>query len=201
MHLHRSGLYFKKDTGSLVHRRRSCSAFFDAVFIRSSARPDCAGSRPLLAAAATAKRKGRVRRSLSIFLCLALAQFTLGRFHSLPLLTGRGYLYPKNFGNRLRARKGNGQFPQVISRSSTPTSSVIYKKYISSPVGSKTRTHYGPVGSGRRTAGRRGGAGLGRTGRRRVDPARRETSLLPSSESKTLSWTSLREHEQTKSYY
>ena len=68
------------------------------------------------------------------------------------------------------------------------------------PVESKTRTHYGPVGSGRRTAGRRGGAGLGRTGRRRVDPARRQPSLLPSSESKTLSWTSIRKHEQTKSY-
>ena len=40
------------------------------------------------------------------------------------------------------------------------------------PVESKTRTHYGPVGSGRRTAGQRGGAGQGRTGRRWVDPAR-----------------------------
>ena len=106
MHLHRSGLYFKKDTGSLVHWRHSCSAFFDAVFIRSSARPDCAGSRPLLAAAATAKRKGRVRRAPPIFLCLTLAQFTLGRLHSLPLPTGRGFFYPKKFGNRLRAREG-----------------------------------------------------------------------------------------------
>ena len=51
----------------------------------------------------------------------------------------------------------------------------------------KTRTHHGPVGSGRRTAGRRGGAGLGRTGRRWVDPARRQPSLLPSSESRKLS--------------
>ena len=132
MHLHRSGLYFRKDAGSLMHWRRSCSAFFDAVFIRSSARPDCAGSRPLFAAAATTKRKGRVRRSLPIFLCLTLAQFTLGRLHSLPLLTGRGYFYPKKFGNRLCAREGNSQFPQVISRSSTPTSSITYKKYISS---------------------------------------------------------------------
>ena len=55
------------------------------------------------------------------------------------------------------------------------------------PVESKTQTHHGPVGSGRRTAGRQGGAGLGRTGRRWVDPARRQPSLLPSSESKTLS--------------
>ena len=55
------------------------------------------------------------------------------------------------------------------------------------PVESKTRTHYGPVGSTRRTAGRQGGAGLGRTGRRWVDPARRQPSLLPSSESRTLS--------------
>ena len=68
------------------------------------------------------------------------------------------------------------------------------------PVESKTRTHYGPVGSGRRMAGRRGGAGLGRTGRRRVDPARRQPSLLPSSESKTMSWTFLRKNEQTKSH-
>ena len=50
-------------------------------------------------------------------------------------------------------------------------------------VESKTRTHHGPVGSGRRTAGRRGGAGLGRTGRRWVDPARRQPALPPPSES------------------
>ena len=62
----------------------------------------------------------------------------------------------------------------------------------STPVEPKTRTHYRPVGSGRRTAERRVGAGLGRTGRRRVDPARRQPSLLLSSESKTLSWMSLR---------
>ena len=68
------------------------------------------------------------------------------------------------------------------------------------PDDSKTRTHHGPVGSGRRPAGRRGWAGLGRTGRCWVDPARRQPSLLSSSESKTLSWTSLRKHEQTKSY-
>ena len=41
-------------------------------------------------------------------------------------------------------------------------------------------------------------AGLGRTGRRRFDPARRQPSLLPSIESKTVSWTCLRKHEQTK---
>ena len=67
-------------------------------------------------------------------------------------------------------------------------------------VESKTRTHYGPVGSGRRIAGRRGGAKLGRTGRRRVDLARKQPSLLRSSESKTLSWTTLRKHAQTKFY-
>ena len=38
-------------------------------------------------------------------------------------------------------------------------------RIFSEPVESKTRTHYGPVGSGRRTAGRRGCAGRGRTGR------------------------------------
>ena len=69
------------------------------------------------------------------------------------------------------------------------------------PVESKTRTHYGPVGSGRRTAARRGRVGLGRTERRRDDPARRRPSLLPFSESGTLFWTLLRKHEQTKSYF
>ena len=34
------------------------------------------------------------------------AQFRLGQHLSLPLLTGRGYLYPKKFGNRLRDREG-----------------------------------------------------------------------------------------------
>ena len=57
----------------------------------------------------------------------------------------------------------------------------------SKPVESKTQTHHGPFGSGRGTAGRRGGAELGRTGRRWVDPARRQPALLPTSESKTLS--------------
>ena len=56
-------------------------------------------------------------------------------------------------------------------------------------VESKTRTHYGPVTSGRRTAEQQGGAGLVRTGRRWVDPARRQPSLLPCSKSKTLSWS------------
>ena len=55
------------------------------------------------------------------------------------------------------------------------------------PVESKTRTQHRPVGSRRRTAGRRGGAGLCRPGRRRVNPARGQPSLLPSSESKTIS--------------
>ena len=59
--------------------------------------------------------------------------------------------------------------------------------FMSSPVESKTRAHHGPVGSGRRTAWRRGAARLGRTGRRWVDPAGRQPSLLPSSESRTMS--------------
>ena len=65
---------------------------------------------------------------------------------------------------------------------------------------SKTRTYPGPVGSGRRTAGRRGGARLGRTRRRWVDPARKQPFLLPSSESRTLSRTYFRKHEQSNSY-
>ena len=128
VHLHRSELYFRKDAGSLMHWRRSCSAFFDAVFIRSSARPDCAGSRPLFAAAATTKRKGRVRQSLPIFPCLTLAQFNFGRPHFLPLLTGRGYLYPRSSGTVCALEKGSSQFPQLISRNSTLTSSITYKK-------------------------------------------------------------------------
>ena len=56
----------------------------------------------------------------------------------------------------------------------------------------------GRVGAAHGGAAR--GAGLGRTGRRWVDPARRQPSFLPCSESKTLSWTTLRKHEQTKSY-
>ena len=70
------------------------------------------------------------------------------------------------------------------------------KEFLCKFLESKTRTHYGPVGSGRRTAGRRGAAELGRTGRRRVDPARRQPSLLFSGESETLSWTPLRKHEK-----
>ena len=166
-----------------MHWRRSCSAFFDAVFIRSSARPNCAGSRPLLAAAATTKRKGRVRRSLPIFLYLTLAQFTLGRLHSLPLLTGRGYFYPKKFGNRLRAREGK----QPVST-------------ICKPVDSKTRTYHGRVGTGRRTAGPRGGAGTSKTGCRRVGSPRRQPTPPPSRRSRQPSGACLWKHEQAKSY-
>ena len=46
-------------------------------------------------------------------------------------------------------------------------------------VESKTRTYHGRVGSGRRTAGRRGGAGSCRTGRRRIVSPRRRPSLAP----------------------
>ena len=49
-------------------------------------------------------------------------------------------------------------------------------------------------------AGRRGGAGLGRTRRRWVDPTWKQPSLLLSSESRTLSRTSLRKQEQSNSY-
>ena len=58
----------------------------------------------------------------------------------------------------------------------------------------------GQSGRGGARRGGEGGSGLGRTGRRRVDPARRRPSLLPSIESKTLSWTTLRKHEQRKSH-
>ena len=42
------------------------------------------------------------------------------------------------------------------------------------PVESQTRTYHGRAGSGRRAAGRQGGTGLGRTGRRRIDSPRRQ---------------------------
>ena len=73
------------------------------------------------------------------------------------------------------------------------------------PVEPKTWTFHGPVGSGRPTAGRRGGAGLGRTGPGRtgrcwVDPAKKQPSLLSPSESRTLSRTIHWKHEQSNSY-
>ena len=49
-------------------------------------------------------------------------------------------------------------------------------------------------------AGRRGGAGLGRTGCRWVDSARRQTSLLPSSTSRTLSSRFVWNYEHSNSY-
>ena len=45
-------------------------------------------------------------------------------------------------------------------------------------VESKTRTYHGRVETGRRTAGRRGGAELGSTGRRQVGPPRKQPPLL-----------------------
>ena len=41
---------------------------------------------------------------------------------------------PEISGTVYALEKGNSQFPQVISRSSTPTSSINYKKYIFSTV-------------------------------------------------------------------
>ena len=49
---------------------------------------------------------------------------------------------------------------------------------ISRPVESKTRTHHGRIGSGRRTAGRWSGAGPGRTGRRRIGSPRKQPTLV-----------------------
>ena len=46
-------------------------------------------------------------------------------------------------------------------------------------VESKTRTYRRRVGSGRRTAGQRGGAELGKAGRRRIGPPRRQLSFAP----------------------
>ena len=53
------------------------------------------------------------------------------------------------------------------------------RQLFQTPVESKTRTHHGRVGSGRRTAGQRGSAGLDRTGRRWVNPARRQPCSCP----------------------
>ena len=46
------------------------------------------------------------------------------------------------------------------------------------PVASKTRTYHGQVGTRRRTAGLRGGAGTVRTGRRRVGPPTYDVGTL-----------------------
>ena len=51
-------------------------------------------------------------------------------------------------------------------------------------VETKTQTYHGRFGAGRRTAGQRGGAGTGRTGRRRVVSTRIQPSLLRSKQSK-----------------
>ena len=56
---------------------------------------------------------------------------------------------------------------------------------LETPVESKTRTYHGRVGTGRRTAGRRGGAGPGRTGRRQIGSPRIQPSPLPSKASNT----------------
>ena len=67
------------------------------------------------------------------------------------------------------------------------------------PVESKTRTHYGPVGSGWRTAGWRGGQSwVGRDAVGSIRPG--DNPLLPSCESGTLSWTTFRKQEQMKSH-
>ena len=56
-----------------------------------------------------------------------------------------------------------------------PTSFCLYK-----PVEPKSRTYHGRVRAGRCTAGRRGGAELGRKRRQRVRSLRRQPSPLPS---------------------
>ena len=53
------------------------------------------------------------------------------------------------------------------------------------PVESKTQTYHGRVGTGRRTAERRGGADPGRTARRRIGSPRRQPSLVLSKASNT----------------
>ena len=63
-------------------------------------------------------------------------------------------------------------------------------------VESKTRTYHGRLGLGRRTAGQRGGAEPGRTGRRWIGSPRRHLSLVPSKASCT---TFFQKHEQAKS--
>ena len=74
-----------------------------------------------------------------------------------------------------------------------------FDKFI--PVESKTRTYPGRVGTGRRTAGRRGRAGTGSTGRRRRDcsPRRQQTLLLPRRWKNDLLGVSWK-NEQWKSY-
>ena len=67
-------------------------------------------------------------------------------------------------------------------------------------VESKTGTHPGRVGTGRRTAGRRGRAGTGSTGcRRDCSPRRNSPSYSPDDERMT-SWVCLWKHERRKPY-
>ena len=84
-----------------MHLRRSCSAYFDALFLtiqRAPTAPIRSGSN------LEEKRSGP--SATPDLLCRTYAHFALGRPLSLPLLTGCGYLYPKKFGKSLRAREG-----------------------------------------------------------------------------------------------
>ena len=77
----------------------------------------------------------------------------------------------------------------MISAARDQNKSTNLFAYLFELVESKTRIYHGSVRLGRRTvaAKRRGRAGLGRTGRCSVDLARKQPSLLLSSESWTLS--------------
>ena len=103
-------VYFWKNFACLMHLRRSC------LFIkRSSPHHDRGGSRPLLAAAATRKRKGAGRQRRTNLLRQNLTdpisvQLRFDQHLSLPLLTGRGYLYPKKLGKQpvsTQSKSGN----------------------------------------------------------------------------------------------
>ena len=69
----------------------------------------------------------------------------------------------------------------VSSCRKTPRKHGRRKSYVNRHVESKTRTQPGRVGTGRRTAGRRGRAGTGSTGRRRVGSPRRKLWVIRAS--------------------
>ena len=78
------------------------------------------------------------------------------------------------------ARGMSGFWTRQVPSPSTPPIECLHIL-----VDSKARTYHGRVGSGRRTAGQRGGAEPGRTGRRPIGPPRRQLTLAPPKASST----------------
>ena len=135
------------------------------------------------------RRNGLPRRQLSLATVRASNNYAPDVFHT--------HKENNNFMSKNRWRsKTFGCFP--ISLQATTSSSFLdadqqpthsSKACPGIPysfVESKIRTYHGQVEPGRRKAGRRRGAGSGKTGRRRVGSPRTQPSLLPPRASKTI---------------